>query len=60
MNISEAIQKLETEWDMTDTDSFFFKVRDGEFDQERIQTVKDILEQVEIPVGETIDCCVRP
>ena len=32
MNISEAIQKLETEWDMTDTDSFFFKVRDGEFD----------------------------
>ena len=56
MDIETAIEEMEREWDEIEAEGFFGKLRYGSvFDETGFQRVKDILLNVELPLGEVID-----
>lgn len=55
MDISTAVQMLESEWESVERNGFFADLQNGYFDEVGFKRVQEILKAVEIPVGETFD-----
>jgi hypothetical protein len=55
MDIETAIHELEREWNQVEPGGFFGELGWGSFDEVGFQRLKNILDAIEIPEGETLD-----
>jgi hypothetical protein len=55
VNIPNATQMLDAEWDQIEGKGFFRFLKNGVFDEAGFKRVQGILSSIEVPSGETFD-----